>query len=1337
MFDRWQKLLLATTALVPLGLAPAAANPLGAQVVGGSATVQGQGTASVTVKQTTDKAIINWNSFNIGAKEKTQFVQPSSSSVALNRVTGGLGPSQIYGSLSANGRIFVVNPDGILIGPGAKIDTAGFLATTHDIANADFMAGRYNFTIPGRPDASVVNQGTITAQTSGFAALVAPGVRNSGTITARLGNIDLAAANAFSLDFYGDKLITLGVNDTVAAGVKDVATGQTLKSLLHNEGKLKADGGTVELTAVAAREVVDSVINNTGVIEANSIGTKNGMIVLGAATAATKPAGAPIQTVKVSGTLSAAGKNAGENGGKVQITGEDIQVTDAKIDASGAAGGGKVLIGGDWSGGHPTAQIANASAALESYAVPTATSVLFDPSSLVDVSATITGNGGKAIVWADQSTNFGGTILGRGGAVSGDGGFVEVSGHQALTFNGKVDTHAVDGSSGTLLLDPTDIRITGGPVFCGGTCPSDIDVITTLFTLNSALANNNVTIQTSTSGSRPGDISVETNIIWSSNNSLTLSANHDITINHTIANTGAGNLNLRADSQGTGVGTVNFLGAGKIDFSQSTGNVGLFYNPSFGFAFPIDYAPYFVANPNISNQFAAYMLVNNVNDLQNIQQNLAGTYALGKDIDASVTLIWNGGAGFSPIYQFRGTFDGQDHKIDSLYINESVFQRSDIGLFGYNEGTIRNVGLTNVSINVDAGYETYVGALVGLNAGIIIGASTDGVVAVTAASLASVGGLVGRNDGTISGSSSNAHVAVHYPNDAAICYLGGSPGLCDRYTGGLIGWNVQPSGYNFPGTISQSHASGVVETDGSAGADGGLVGSNKGAIFQSYSTANVHSHALETGGLVGVNSAGSINQSYSAGSVTQNDSFSPFGEIGGLVGANSGTISQSFSTTSITNAASWPAYIGGIVGDNISGSVMESYGAGPILIGSTTYNGGTLYAYGGITAYNGAITTNNYWDVNSTTITNDVRFGNPAGTPRTTSQLKSGLPSGFDTTVWGSNSAINNGYPYLLWQTANAPVSPPPSPPPPPVSYVESGVGTILSPSQIAGVTFPAETFFVQSGTGTQFTPEQLGGFTAAPPAGSPPSPPPVSPPPNQTATVPSSISTNGQVANLTQPPASSTNNPTPLITDAAIKLIPTGSQSPTSAPAAATGSIPGEKKPPPHNGSNSSTGQQQATGSNLSFPGPNEILTWPAVEGLIETGLAPLIKLMPPDIASSFQKDLSSGIQNVLADGKLTISTGGLTVVGFFLNTLVSDYIDRLAGRAMSNCGGGVFTCAVPIGLARYELQVVATAGIDYATTPALWTKGWAGAGAAGGAAIIQSTTGTFIDLFRSWLGV
>ena len=428
--QRFRTLLLTTSALLPLGLAIALANPQGPQVVGGSATVQGQGTPTVTVTQQSNSAIINWNTFNIGTNEKTNIIMPSSSSVQLDRVTGGQGPSQILGTLWSNGRVFLVNPDGILFGAGAKVDTAGLLATTHDIANADFMAGRYNFLIPGNPNASIVNLGTLTAQSGGFAALVAPGVRNSGTITATLGTVALASGSGFTLDFYGDRLITLGVGNSIAANVKDVVTGRPLKSLVLNNSKLSANGGRVELTAAAARQVVNSVINNKGVIEANSIGNKNGMIVLSAATASSKLAGSPTQTVKVSGTLSAVGTTPGTSGGTIQVTGENIAVTGATIDASGAAGGGKIMIGGDAGGGSQNPAIPPNQ--LQPYAVPTASNVTVDATTTINASATSTGDGGKVIVWSDGVTSFNGTIAAKGGALGGNGGFVETSGHEQL-----------------------------------------------------------------------------------------------------------------------------------------------------------------------------------------------------------------------------------------------------------------------------------------------------------------------------------------------------------------------------------------------------------------------------------------------------------------------------------------------------------------------------------------------------------------------------------------------------------------------------------------------------------------------------------------------------------------------------------------------------------------------------------------------------------------------------------------------------------------------------------------------------------------------------------------
>src|SRR5213080_3553581 len=374
------------------------------------------------------------------------------------------------------------------------------------------------------PDASIVNQGRITATSGGFAALVAPGVRNTGTITATLGTVALVSGNGFTLDLYGDKLITLAVGDSIASKVIDVSTGKPLKSLVSNEGKIRANGGRVELTAAAARVVVDSVINTSGVITANSIGRQNGMIVLSAATGASKPAGAATQTVKISGTLAAAGKKKGTQGGTILVTGEDIKLASARLDASGRAGGGKVLIGGDWGGGNPyTSLVKNSSAKLESFVIPTATTVSVDAATTINASARGRGNGGKVVLWSDSETTFAGTILARGGAKSGDGGFVEVSSHRLLNYSGTTDTSAPRGVTGTTLLDPADFYIQNP----GGPKPPEGASAITPQAIEAALLTSNVVIATNNSTNpqgQNGDMFVKDSIRWSTDNSLTRSA---------------------------------------------------------------------------------------------------------------------------------------------------------------------------------------------------------------------------------------------------------------------------------------------------------------------------------------------------------------------------------------------------------------------------------------------------------------------------------------------------------------------------------------------------------------------------------------------------------------------------------------------------------------------------------------------------------------------------------------------------------------------------------------------------------------------------------------------
>src|SRR5215467_6657186 len=890
MHPRFSNLVLTTAAMIALAAAPAAGGPLGGTVVGGSATIQGQGGPAVIVNQSSNAAIINWNTFNIGVNESVRFNQPGALSVVLNRVTGGLGPSVILGMLTANGRVFVINRDGILFGPSAVVNTAGFLATTHDIKNSDFMAGRYNFNIPGRPDASIVNQGRITATSGGFAALVAPGVRNTGTITATLGTVALVSGNGFTLDLYGDKLITLAVNDQIAANVIDVTTGRPLKSLVTNEGKIRANGGRVELTAAAARVVVDSVINTSGVITANSIGRHNGMIVLSAATGASKPAGAPTQSVKVSGTLAAAGKKKGTQGGTILVTGENIKLASARIDASGRKGGGKVLIGGDWGGGNPnTSLVKNSSAKLESFVIPTATTVSVDAATTINASARGRGNGGKVVLWSDSETTFAGTILARGGARSGDGGFVEVSSHQLLNYRGTTDTRAPKGTVGTLLLDPENLYVNANGL------PPNSDPTASAISadaLVNQLASNNVVLSTQPSGTHAGDIFFDANVTWgtnnngtTNNNSLTLSAFHDILFmsGSKLTNTGTGNLALRADNTGTGQGTVVFDSGGHVDYTQSTGTVSIFYNPSGSqaskyqnptnyFCPPCPGGGGVFVNPNQPSQLTAYMLVNTVSDLDAVRTNTAGTYALGTKI------TFNPDQTFTPIPNFTGLFDGNgglgvNYTIANLTIASTA---QNVGLFGTiaSAGEVRNLNLTNVSVNSSVNSQL-VGTLAGTNEGTISNVSATGIVQVAGGSTA--GGLVGQNLGSISNSFASVDV--------------GSPNVANLQVGGLVG--------NNSATILSSVAVGNVQA-GDAGIAGGLVASNSvgGAITGSQASGNVTvAGTSAAGGLVGAN-AGTITNSTASGAVTSTGANSA---VGGLAGTSTGAIADATATGAVTS----------------------------------------------------------------------------------------------------------------------------------------------------------------------------------------------------------------------------------------------------------------------------------------------------------------------------------------------------------------------------------------------------------------------------------------------------
>jgi filamentous hemagglutinin family protein len=322
-------LALASIGLVSLPARMAFANPVDGKVAAGNVTIQQESATKLGITQTSNKAIVDWKSFSIGANEHTQFYQPSASAVILNRVVGE-DPSQILGRLTANGQIFLVNPNGIYFGKNAQIDVASLVASTHNIRNEDFLAGNYAFTIPGKPGASVINEGTIRIADTGIAAFVAPSVANRGVIVAKLGKVMLASANGFTLDFQGDQLLSFLVSDEVAQTAFDL-NGKPLTSFVENSGRIEAQGGYVLLTAKAAEGAIHSVINQSGSIEATSVGQQNGEIVLRG------------DFVALGGTISADGVGLGSKGGTIRVTASgDLSLADSVSARSATSTGGNI-----------------------------------------------------------------------------------------------------------------------------------------------------------------------------------------------------------------------------------------------------------------------------------------------------------------------------------------------------------------------------------------------------------------------------------------------------------------------------------------------------------------------------------------------------------------------------------------------------------------------------------------------------------------------------------------------------------------------------------------------------------------------------------------------------------------------------------------------------------------------------------------------------------------------------------------------------------------------------------------------------------------------------------
>ncbi|WP_300166762.1 filamentous hemagglutinin N-terminal domain-containing protein, partial [Bradyrhizobium sp.] len=341
---------------------PAVAGPTGGSVVAGSAGIQQSGNTT-NINQSSNNAIINWQGFSVGAKETVNFNQPSASSATLNRVIGNES-SVINGAINANGQVFIVNSNGVLFGKGSQVNVGGLVASTLDISNADFMAGRYTFS--GNSTASVVNSGRIHASSGGYVSLLGKTVSNDGVISANLGTVALASGQQITLNFGGNSLVDV----TIDKG--------TLNALVSNKRAIIANGGQVIMTAKAADEVLSAQVNNTGIIQARTMasltGGRSGTRVVHTGSIKLLAQGG---TVNVSGKLDASAPKGGP-GGSIETSGNKVNVADNAVITTKSASGqdGNWLIdpdgftiaasGGDISGATLASELANGNVTIAS-----------------------------------------------------------------------------------------------------------------------------------------------------------------------------------------------------------------------------------------------------------------------------------------------------------------------------------------------------------------------------------------------------------------------------------------------------------------------------------------------------------------------------------------------------------------------------------------------------------------------------------------------------------------------------------------------------------------------------------------------------------------------------------------------------------------------------------------------------------------------------------------------------------------------------------------------------------------------------------------------------------
>lgn len=511
--------------------------PSGGTVVGGSAGFDYTIPNELHIQQHTDRTVINWDSFNIGQNALTQFHQNSSSSIAVNRVTGaGIDPTQILGTLKANGIVVVLDRNGVIFGQNSVVDVGGIIASTGNIDDQSFLNGDSFLSLKDAAQGEIVLNGQISVSDAGLAAFVAPSVANNGIIRAKLGRVSLAGATSATVDLYGDGLIEVAVNE------------EAKKTMVSNSGVIEAESGIVMMTAGSAKKIVDSTINMSGVADVSSITQK---------------------------------------GGKIILTAPDTKVS-GKLDASGKTGGGKILVGGDYQGGGTLDHALTTTLTKDAVLKANATTI-GDGGEII-----VWSNNQTTIEGANIQAN-GGALGGNGGLIE-----TSSKNNLNVKSGTIVSASATNGLNGLWLLDPRDVYLldtagvdaSAGGVFNGSADNQVVDTSTIETALNSGL---NVMITTGSTGTQGGDIFVQDGVRKTAggNATLTLKAARNIVIANDdgdadlaqiTSTVGLLNLVLNTDSDGNNDGAF-FIHTGTLSTNGGNVTIGGGADPSTGYAY--------------------------------------------------------------------------------------------------------------------------------------------------------------------------------------------------------------------------------------------------------------------------------------------------------------------------------------------------------------------------------------------------------------------------------------------------------------------------------------------------------------------------------------------------------------------------------------------------------------------------------------------------------------------------------------------------------------------------------------------------------------------------------